>query len=55
MCETISTYPIKVIYGVQKQVPKVTLSYEVEPLPGWIPSIDITDGLVRFFKDEDMQ
>lgn len=55
LCETISTYPIKVIYEVQKQVPKMTLSYEVEPLPGWNPSINIADGLVRFFKNEETQ
>ena len=55
LCETISTNPIKVIYGVQQQLAIMTLSHEVEPLPGWNPSVDIANGLVRFFKNEDIQ
>ena len=55
LCEANSTYPIKVIYGEQTQISEMKLSIEVEPLPGWKPSVDITCGLIRFFNNEDVQ
>ena len=55
LCETTYRFPIKVEYGAQTQIPQMKLGIEVEPLPGWKPRVDITCGLIRFFKNEDVQ
>ena len=55
LCETTYRYPIKVEYGAQTQISEMNLSNEVDPLPEWNPSIDIADGIVRFFNNEEIQ